>query len=154
MRTVSPAVVTLSLLLGLAGCATTGASGGPSASSAAPAKSLFDRLGGKPAITAAVDLMVTNIGNDARINARFLNADGARLKQMLIEQVCEATGGPCKYTGKDMRSAHAGQKISDDEFNALVGDLKAALDQLKVPAQEQSELLSALGGMRKDIVGQ
>ena len=65
-----------------------------------------------------------------------------------------ATGGPCKYTGKDMKSAHAGMNVTDPEFGALVGDLKGALDKFKVGATEQSELLSALGGMKGDIVGQ
>ena len=120
----------------------------------ASTKSLYDRLGGKDAITAVVNEFVTRVAADSTINARFANTDIPHLKAMLVDQICQATGGPCQYTGKDMKSAHAGMKISDPEFGALVGDLKGALDQFKVPAQEQNELISALGGMKGDIVGQ
>jgi hemoglobin len=117
-------------------------------------KSLFDRLGGKPAITAVVDDFVANVAADARINQRFSTANIPRLKAMLVDQICEATGGPCKYTGRDMKSVHAGMRITDAEFNALVEDLVKSLDKFKVPAQEKTELLTALGGMKPQIVGQ
>ena len=115
--------------------------------------SLYERLGGKPAITAVVDDFVGNVANDTRINKRFANADIPRLKSRLVDQVCEATGGPCKYTGANMRDAHTGMKITDAEFNALVEDLVKSLDKFKVPAKEKNELLGALGGMKGDIVG-
>jgi len=117
-------------------------------------KSLYDRLGGKPAIQAVVDDFVGNVAADRRINQRFANANIPWLKTMLVDQICEATGGPCKYTGQSMKAAHAGMKITDAEFNALVEDLVKSLDKFKVPAQEKSELLSALGGMKGDIVNQ
>jgi len=115
--------------------------------------SLYERLGGKPAITAVVDDFVGNVANDTRINKRFANADIPRLKARLVDQVCEATGGPCKYTGASMRDAHTGMNITDAEFNALVEDLVKSLDKFKVPAKEKNELLGALGGMKGDIVG-
>jgi hemoglobin len=115
--------------------------------------SLYERLGGKPAITAVVDDFVGNVASDTRINKRFANADIPRLKGRLVDQVCEATGGPCKYTGASMRDAHTGMKITDAEFNALVEDLVKSLDKFKVPAKEKNELLGALGGMKGDIVG-
>jgi hemoglobin len=62
-------------------------------------KSLYDRLGGKPAIAAVVDDFIGNVAADARINRRFEGADIPRLKGLLVEQICEATGGPCRYTG-------------------------------------------------------
>ena len=114
---------------------------------------LYERLGGKPAITAVVDDFIGNVAGDTRINKRFANADIPRLKTRLVDQVCEATGGPCKYTGANMRDAHAGMNITDAEFNALVEDLAKSLDKLKVPAKEKNELLGALGGMKGDIVG-
>jgi len=117
-------------------------------------KSLYDRLGGKPAIQAVVDDFVGNVAADGRINQRFAGANIPRLKTMLVDQICEATGGPCKYTGQSMKAVHAGMKITDAEFNALVEDLVKSLDKFKVPAQEKSELLSALGGMKGDIVNQ
>ena len=71
---------------------------------------------------------------------------------MLVEQICQATGGPCKYTGKDMKTAHPGMNIKEADFDALVEDLKKSLDKFKVGAKEQSELLGALGPMKRDIV--
>jgi hemoglobin len=130
------------------GCRTGMAPGG---STAMP--SLYERLGGKPAITAVVDDMVANIAADTRINARFTGADVPRLKRMLVDQICEATGGPCTYAGRSMRDAHAGMRITDAEFGALVDDLVKALDKFKVPTREKQELLTALGGMKPDIVG-
>ena len=115
--------------------------------------SLYERLGGKPAITAVVDDFVGNVAADTRINQRFGGADIPRLKARLVDQVCEASGGPCKYTGASMRDAHKGMNITDAEFNALVEDLVKSLDKFKVPAKEKNELLGALGGMKGDIVG-
>jgi hemoglobin len=115
-------------------------------------KSLYDRLGGKPAITAVVDDFIGNVAGDGRINKRFANANIPRLKGMLVDQIGDATGGPCKYTGQTMKDSHTGMKITDAEFGALVEDLVKSLDKFKVPAQEKSELLGALGGMKGDIV--
>lgn len=117
-------------------------------------KPLYDRLGGKPAITAVVDDFVGNVAGDPRINRRFADANIPHLKTMLVDQVCQASGGPCTYTGQTMKAAHKGMKISEAEFNALVEDLVKSLDKFKVGAREKSELLSALGGMKGDIVGQ
>ena len=120
-------------------------------------KSLYDRLGGKTAIVAVVDDFVANCAADARINKFFAAtaADKNRLaafKNKLVDQICEASGGPCKYTGKNMKDAHMGMNISGADFNALVEDLVGALDKFKVPAHEKDQLLGALGPMKTDIV--
>jgi len=115
-------------------------------------KSLYDRLGGKDAITAVVDDFVGRVAADNRINGFFAKANVPRLKMMLVDQICEASGGPCKYTGRDMKTAHRGMGITDAAFDALVGDLVATLDKFKVGEREKQELLSTLGPMRKDIV--
>ena len=120
---------------------------------AVAARSLYDRLGGKDAITAVIDDFVANVAADKRINARFAKTDIPHLKQMLVDQVCQATGGPCTYTGKSMRDAHKGMKITEADFNALVEDLSQSLDRHAVPPAEKTELLTALGGMKADIVG-
>lgn len=117
-------------------------------------KSLYDRLVGKPAITAVVDDFIGNVAGDTRINKRFATADIPRLKTMLVDQICEASGGPCKYTGASMKDAHKGMKITDAEFNALAEDLVKSLDKFKVGTQEKNDLLGALGGMKPDIVNQ
>jgi hemoglobin len=122
-------------------------------------KSLYSRLGGKKAITAVVDEFVNNVAGDNRINKFFADtaSDPKRLasfKGKLVDQICQASGGPCKYTGKDMKTAHKGMHISDADFTALVEDLVKALDKFKVGDKEKNELLGALGGMKGDIVGQ
>ncbi|HJZ86559.1 MAG TPA: group 1 truncated hemoglobin [Polyangia bacterium] len=140
-------LVSVSLLL-LAACAHSEGSG------AGQQKPLYDRLGGKDAITAVVDNFVGRVAKDDRINARFGNTDIPHLKAMLVDQICQASGGPCTYTGKDMKTAHKGMNLTDGDFNALVEDLVGALNELKVAQPEQKELLGALGGMKGDIVGQ
>jgi hemoglobin len=116
-------------------------------------KSLYDRLGGVDAIKAVVkDFVEEQVAKDARINARFGNADLGKLQEQLTNQICEATGGPCKYTGKNMKEAHAGMGINDTEFGALVEDLKKSLAKFNVPQAEQDELIGALAPMHDDIV--
>jgi hemoglobin len=127
------------------------AAGCPSTTSK-PEASLYQRLGGQEAITAVVDDFVANVAADSRINARFANTDIPRFKQLLVDQICNGTGGPCTYTGRDMKTTHAGMGITDAEFGALVEDLVRSLDKLKVPAAEKEELLGILGPMKTDIV--
>jgi hemoglobin len=120
-------------------------------------KTLYQRLGGKKAVVAVVDEFVGRVAADKRINGFFAAtaADPQRLakfKMNLVEQICMASGGPCKYTGKDMKTAHMGMGISTADFNALVEDLLGALDKFKVGDREKSELLGALGPMKSDIV--
>jgi hemoglobin len=116
-------------------------------------KPLYERLGGKPAITAVVDDFVGNVAADNRINGRFANTNIPHLKQMLVEQICAGTGGPCTYTGRSMEDTHRGMNISDAEFGALVEDLVKTLDKFKVPEKEKGELLGILGPMKPSIVG-
>ena len=116
-------------------------------------QSLYQRLGGKEAITAVVDDFIGNVAADARINKRFANANIPRVKMLLVEQICAASGGPCTYTGRDMTTAHTGMNIQSAEFDALVEDLVKSLDKFKVPEREKGELLGALGGMKPAIVG-
>lgn len=115
-------------------------------------RTLYDRLGGKPAITAVVDDFVGNVAADSRINGFFAHADVPRLKVNLVDQICQASGGPCVYKGRDMMSAHKGMGISDADFSALVEDLVKSLDKLNVPAREKGELLAILGPLKPQIV--
>ena len=117
-----------------------------------PEVSLYERLGGKDAIVAVVDDFVGNVAADKRINGYFAKTNIPRLKELLVEQICAGTGGPCKYTGRDMKTAHAGMGVNDAAFNALVEDLVKTLDKFKVPAKEKNELLGILGPMKGDIV--
>jgi hemoglobin len=113
---------------------------------------LYDRLGGQEAIEAVVDQFLVNVVADDRINGFFAGTDVDNLRGLLIEQVCEATGGPCIYTGRSMADAHSGMGIDEAQFMALVEDLVAALVALEVPEQEQGELLGLLAPMQGDIV--
>ncbi|HEY3113508.1 MAG TPA: group 1 truncated hemoglobin [Gemmatimonadaceae bacterium] len=115
-------------------------------------RSLYDRLGGKSAITAVVDTFVARVAADPRINKKFARSNIPRVKTELVDQVCAETGGPCAYTGRSMKEAHRNMRVTEGEFNALVEDLTAALNVFKVPAREQNELLTALGTMKNDIV--
>ncbi|HKT35848.1 MAG TPA: group 1 truncated hemoglobin [Nitrospira sp.] len=118
----------------------------------AKGKSLYDRLGGKDSITAVVETFVGNVGGDKRINGYFASTDLTKLKMNLVNQICEASGGPCKYSGRSMKQTHAGMGVTNAAFDALVEDLVAALDHYKVGKAEKEELLGVLGKMRSDIV--
>jgi len=115
-------------------------------------KSLYDRLGGLDAIKAVCDEFVNRTTTDPRIKDRFFNTDAANLKRLLSEFVCQASGGPCKYSGRDMYTSHAGMDLVEDEFNALVENLAGALDKFKVPDKEKGELLGALGPLKPQMV--
>jgi hemoglobin len=115
-------------------------------------KSLYERLGKLDAIKAVTHEFVGNVAADKRINKFFAKTDVKKLEGNLVDQICEATGGPCKYKGKSMKDAHKGMKITEADFNALVEDLVKALDKFKVGEKEKGELLGALGGMKGDIV--
>ena len=127
------------------------------AADAAKEKSLYDRLGGKDAIVAVVDEFVARVAADKRINGYFtaVASEPTRLavfKGKLVDQICEASGGPCKYEGLDMKRAHEGLGITGGDFNALVEDLVGALDKHKVGKKEKDQLLGVLGPMKSDIV--
>lgn len=147
-------IVGLALALALMGSAACG--GKKDTQEPTPAASLYVRLGEKPAIEVVVDKFLANVVADSRINAKFshLDADGvARLRTNLIDQVCSATGGPCEYKGKSMLESHTGMNVTDEEFNALVEDLKTALDDAGAKPADRDELLGALATMHDDIVG-
>jgi hemoglobin len=122
-----------------------------------PPPTLYKRLGGREGIAIVVGDFVTNMAGDSRVNARFKDmkpADVEKLKSNLADQICDATGGPCSYLGRDMKTAHKGMKITDAEWSATVENLSKALDKNKVDAKDKSELLGMLGPMKADIVGQ
>lgn len=122
-----------------------------------PPPTLYKRLGGREGIAIVVGDFVTNMAGDSRVNARFKDmkpADVEKLKSNLSDQICDATGGPCSYVGRDMKTVHKGMKITDAEWSATVENLSKALDKNKVDAKDKSELLGMLGPMKADIVGQ
>jgi len=143
-------LLTLFLAVNLGACASMG-----SETPAAP--SLYKRLGGREGIALVVGDFTANMVADSRVNARFKDAkpnDVEKFKSNLADQICEATGGPCSYVGKDMKTAHKDMRITEAEWDATVENLVKALDKNNVSAGAKQELLGALGPMKKDIVGQ
>ena len=120
----------------------------------AETKSLYDKIGGTEGITTVVEVFLANVGADDRINSRFVNTDLDNLKMLLIEQVCEATGGPCTYSGKTMLDAHRGMDITEEEFGALAEQMSKAMLSSGVGQEEHDTIMGVLGGMHDDIVGQ
>src|SRR5687768_17279722 len=136
------------MMLGLGACASMRGQAEPS---------LYKRLGGREGIRGVVDDFVAALAADPRVNARFKDlkpADVERVKTNISDQVCEATGGPCSYLGKDMKTAHKGMRITEAEWNASVEDLVKALDKRKVAEKDKKELLGLLAPMKNDIVNQ
>ena len=120
-------------------------------------KSLYERLGGKAAIVAVVDDFVANCAADMRINTFFAvtAADKNRLaafKNKLVDQICQATGGPCIYIGRSMKTTHAGLGITESDWDLTVKHLIASLDKFKVPEKEKNEFLALASSLKPDIV--
>src|SRR5690348_830625 len=114
--------------------------------------SLYDRLGGLDAITALTESWVARVGGDDRANGKFVRTDLPRLKKEIIDQLCEAAGGPCTYTGRTMRETHDGMAVTAGEFDVAMQHLDATLDELNVPKTDRDELVALIMPMRGDIV--
>jgi hemoglobin len=112
--------------------------------------SLYWRLGGPDALNAAVDELIKVSKADPRMNGRITGGCQAKLK----EQLCAATGGPCTYTGRDMKTAHRGMNITEAEFAATADNLVKVLDAFKVPEKEKNELVGLIAPMKGEVVGQ
>lgn len=115
-------------------------------------KTLYERLGGKEAITAVVKHLWGVVQKDDRINGYFANTKAEDFAPLLIDFLCEGSGGPCKYKGRDMRTAHTGMNITSDAFDALAEDIVISLDHFNVPEKEKNEVMTMLGGMKEDII--
>lgn len=121
------------------------------AQSPAPA-GLYQALGEKPGITRLVDDFVDRAVKDPRIGAHFKDTKPAALKESLGDQFCQLSGGPCKYEGADMKSAHADMQINKGHFHALVEVLQSAMDAQGIPFAQQNRLLALLAPMHRDVI--
>ena len=117
-----------------------------------PTASLYDRLGGKEALTAVVDDLSANVAADSRINHRFAKANIKQFKANMVDLLCMGSGGPCAYKGLDMKTMHTGMKITEAEFGAMAENVIKTMNKFNVPAQEQGEVMALLGGMKGDII--
>jgi hemoglobin len=115
-------------------------------------RSLYDRLGGIDAITAVVRAVVDRQSKDDRINQKFARTNVDRLIKEFVDQICQATGGPCTYTGRNMTETHHNMGVTSGEWDAFVEDVVAVLNDFKVGKAEQDELLNILAPLRPEIV--
>ncbi len=119
------------------------------------AKSLYARLGGYDAIAAVSDDFVGRLASDPQLSKFFVGHSQdslRRIRQLVVDQLCEATGGPCYYIGRDMRTSHKGLGITESDWQVAVKHLGESFDKFKVPQQERGELAGALGKLKADIV--
>lgn len=115
-------------------------------------RSLYDRLGGIDAITAVVRAVVDRQMKDDRINQKFARTSEDRLIKEFVDLICQAAGGPCTYTGRDMTEAHHDMGVTNGEWDAFVEDVVTVLNEFKVGAAEQDDLLNALASFRGEII--
>jgi hemoglobin len=137
------------LLLSLA------ASNGGAQSQAPGSPSLYKRVGGYDAISAVTDDFIGRLAGDKQLERFFggVSADSQKkLQQHVVNQLCEATGGPCIYTGRTMKTSHTGLGISENDWQLAVKHLVATLDKFKVPEKEKGELLAIASSLKADIV--
>jgi hemoglobin len=120
--------------------------------------SLYERLGGVYAIAAVVDDFIDRIMDDPRLNANpqvdeaHHRVSRAGFKYLVTEQVCEAAGGPQRYTGRSMYDSHTHLAITEPEWQAFLDDLRQTLDKFHVPPAEQRELFAIVESTKQDIV--
>ena len=127
----------------------------PAASAQSAAPSLYKRLGGYDAIAAVVDDFIGRLLADATQSRFFVGHSGdskGRIRQLIVDQLCAATGGPCVYIGRDMKTSHKGLGITEADWTTSVTHLVASLDKFKVPQKEKDELLAIASSLKKDIV--
>lgn len=118
-------------------------------------KSLYERLGNKEGITKVVDAFIKNLAANEIVKKRFAKLPKERVEKLrasLVNQVCKEAGGDCDYTGKPMKEAHKGMKITEAEWNAAVSALKAAFEENSIAENEQNDLIAAIAPMKEDIV--
>ena len=145
MRKLKAAVTAFALLLALS----------LSAAAQQPQPTLYKRLGGYDALAAVTDDFLGRLATDpafARFFAGHSSDSIKRIRQLIVDQLCAVTGGPCVYTGRDMKTAHAGMGISESDWNTSVKLLTATLDKFAVPAKEKDEVLTTVATLKKDIV--
>jgi hemoglobin len=134
--------ITATILLGM--CIATGA--------LADDQSLFDEIGGAKILHATVDEFVDIMLNDDRINFAFAQSNLNIFKQRLYSQLCALASGPCRYEGRDMKTAHEKLAVNNAQFNALAEDLYRAFDRVGVKYHTQNKMMALLAPMQKDVV--
>jgi hemoglobin len=122
------------------------------ASAAHAEATLYEQIGGEPVLRKTVEEFMIIMEQDDRINFSFGNTDTAKFKQLLFEQLCNITGGPCAYTGRTMKESHEKLDINNTMFNALAEDVYLAFDRAGVPYRLQNKVMAIFAPMQRDIV--
>src|ERR1051325_3377321 len=125
------------------------------AADAPKSPSLYTRLGGYDAIAAVTDDFIGRLAADKQVSRFFVGHSQdslMKIRQHVVEFLCNATGGPCVYMGRDMKTAHKGMGITEADWDASVKALTATLDKFKVPEKEKGEVLAAVGPLKAQIV--
>ena len=138
-------VTTFLLLASAAGCAS-------HPSSTPLSESLYQRLGGADGTQAIAVALIDRVAADPRLGRSFQDTNLPRIKKLLAEQLCELSGGPCRYSGDSMRDTHAGLHISEAEFYGMVADLREILRERHIDQGSTNELLRLLAPMKRDVV--
>jgi len=123
------------------------------ASGATP--SLYKRLGGYDTIAAVTDDFLGRLAADKQMSRFFVgvSADSLRkLRQHVVDQLCEASGGPCYYFGRSMKTVHAGLGVTESDWQITVKHLTATMDKFTVPDKERNEILTLFASLKSDIV--
>lgn len=118
--------------------------------------SLYQRLGGYDALAAVSDDFLGHLASDAQMGCFFVGRSSdsqLKVRQQVVDFLCVATGGPCKYTGRDMKTVHTGLNITESDWDSTVKYLVGTLDKFKMPEKEKNEVLTAWAGLKGDIVG-
>ena len=113
---------------------------------------LYDRLGGEAGVSAIAGSLIDRVSADPKLGRSFKDSNLDRIKKLLAEQICDLSGGPCRYSGDSMREVHAGHHISEAEFFGMVADLRAVLKERHVSQGAANELLRLLAPMKRDVV--
>jgi hemoglobin len=113
---------------------------------------LYQQFGAQPGLVKLMDDFMVRVLADPRLNPFFKDVNQAHVKEQLVVQLCEVSGGPCKRQGPDMKKVHAGFDIDRASFNALVEVLQQAMDAQGIPFSAQNHMLAQLAPMHRDIV--
>lgn len=117
--------------------------------------SLYKRLGGYDALAAVTDDFIVRLATDKKLAKFFVGVSDehkARIRQLVVDQLCAATGGPCVYVGQEMKAVHKGLKITDDDWNATIADFGLTMDKFNVGRRERDELAALFAKLKPDIV--
>lgn len=145
-------IVAMLAVTAMTGCASMASSG-----TAAPASSVYQRLGGREGIAGIVDDFVVNAQADPRIGPAFKAIPPAKLgpvKSNMADFICDATGGPCAYLGKSMKDTHKGMKLGKEDIDAFNAALGRALDKHRVSAADKAQVIKLTESVAPDVMGQ